>query len=56
MSSAIPYTVWVFDCPLCGGQTMVGDREPYSDEDCADCGESIRMGSPDWDDDAEGER
>ena len=49
--SAIPYTVWVFDCPLCGGQTELGDAEPYGAEDCLDCGETIRMGSPDWVDD-----
>ena len=51
--SANPYTVWVFDCPVCGGRTDIGDQEPYSDEDCADCGESIWMGSPDWDGDEE---
>ena len=51
MSVAIPFTIWVFDCPECGGQTEIEDGEPYFTETCWDCGQPIRMGSPDWGDD-----
>jgi len=40
---AAPYQVYVFDCPSCGGQTMIGDVDPSDAEDCDDCGESVRM-------------
>lgn len=40
---ATPYQVYVFDCPACGGQTMLGDADPSSEEECSDCGETVRM-------------
>lgn len=34
---AAPYEIWVFDCPVCTGQTEVGDRDPRDVEECDDC-------------------
>jgi len=40
---AHPYQVYVFDCPYCGGQTMLGDADPGAFEECADCGAEVEM-------------
>lgn len=33
------YEVYVFDCDVCGGQTMLGDVQPDKGDiiECADC-------------------
>ena len=38
---AEPYTIWVFDCPACSGQTEIGDRDPQPVEQCDDCGAKV---------------
>jgi hypothetical protein len=42
--STAPYQVWVFDCPACGGQTMIeSGLDPEEREECADCGAVVEM-------------
>jgi hypothetical protein len=43
--TAQPYTIYVFDCPYCGGRTEIGDVEPDDSEECDDCGATVGMDS-----------
>lgn len=43
MEEAHPYQLWAFDCPMCGGQTTLGDADPTGTEFCADCEEEVEM-------------
>lgn len=40
---AEPYSVYVFDCPACDGQTMLGDADVSDTEECSDCGATVVM-------------
>jgi predicted RNA-binding Zn-ribbon protein involved in translation (DUF1610 family) len=40
---AEPYMVHVFDCPACGGQTMLGDADLNDTEECSDCNATVVM-------------
>lgn len=40
---ATPYTVYVFDCPSCGGPTTLGEDYPSATEECSGCGIEVAM-------------
>lgn len=43
MLDAHPYRVYVFDCPYCGNQTMLGDSDLQAEEVCDDCDLVVEM-------------
>jgi hypothetical protein len=45
VAEARPYQVYVFDCPYCGGQALLGDADPATFEECTDCGAEVEMTS-----------
>lgn len=36
-------TVYVFDCPACGGVTDLGDVDPEGEQQCDDCGAPVTI-------------
>lgn len=37
------YQVYVFDCPHCSGQTMLGEDLVDTTPECADCGARVAL-------------